>query len=248
LSSHDDLSELQANWDRLGREDPLWAILSEPGKRGEKWDVDAFFATGRDEVDALMREVDARAPALARGKALDFGCGAGRLTRALAQRFDEVLGVDIAPSMIQLATTLNRDIPNCAFRANMESDLAFIPDASVDFVYSSVTLQHVPPHATRAYLREFVRILAPGGVAVFNLPAGNDWSLKGIAHRVLPLGAVNWIRRRRHRCASVIELHPIPRPQVVDVLRQAGGRIIDITPDARTGLGWTGYLYYVGRT
>ena len=96
-------NQLRQTWDYLGEHDPLWAILSFPQKRGNRWQLEEFFATGRDEIDAVLKDVANRFPDVPRCCALDFGCGVGRLTRALAAHFDRVIGVDVAASMIRQA-------------------------------------------------------------------------------------------------------------------------------------------------
>ena len=45
-----EIKELQRNWDSFGTTDPLWAILTVPNKRHNKWDQDEFFATGVTEI------------------------------------------------------------------------------------------------------------------------------------------------------------------------------------------------------
>src|SRR6266566_1796675 len=102
------LPKLQRNWDLLGRTDPLWAILFDPTKRGNRWRPEEFFATGRQEVARLLADLDRVGVPVRPGRALDFGCGAGRLTQALAEPFEEVDGVDIAPSLLALAERYNR--------------------------------------------------------------------------------------------------------------------------------------------
>ncbi len=49
-----DFGNLQANWTVLGERDPLWAILVDPSKRGNRWRVEEFFETGRREIDAAL--------------------------------------------------------------------------------------------------------------------------------------------------------------------------------------------------
>ncbi len=161
------LEQLQRNWDELGREDPLWAVLTEPEKRGNRWDRDEFFATGTGEIGALMQRVESLGINLRRGGALGFGCGVGRLTQGLADHFDEVWGVDIAPSMIELAREYNRHGDRCKYRVNDTGDLGFFPDESFDLIYSLLTLQHMPAEYAKAYIREFLRVLRPGGVVAF---------------------------------------------------------------------------------
>lgn len=163
------LEELKRHWDGLGRVDPLWAVLSDPAKRGGKWDRDEFFAHGDVEVAELEATLSSVSLKLPKGRALDFGCGVGRLTRALALRFDRVVGVDIAPSMIEQARRWN-PLPNCGFQLNCGAALAAFADSSFDFVYSNLVLQNMEARYALGYVREFVRVLKPGGLAVFQAP------------------------------------------------------------------------------
>jgi hypothetical protein len=93
-----ELNELQRHWDILGKEDPLWAIITWQDKKGNKWDPAAFFASGRQEIADVMQYLASLHLDGPRQRALDFGCGVGRLTRALADHFAKATGVDIAPS------------------------------------------------------------------------------------------------------------------------------------------------------
>src|SRR6266700_763326 len=102
MSSPDPLQDLTERWDRAGRTDPFWAVLSWRGKRGNRWLSDEFFETGIQEIALVMAHAD-RLGLDGHERALDFGCGPGRLTQALTRYFDEVDGVDISPSMIELA-------------------------------------------------------------------------------------------------------------------------------------------------
>src|SRR5205814_941204 len=104
--------QLQRRWESLAEDDPLCAILSRPDTRGNRWNVDEFFATGEAEVATTLGELAATKLVPRSGRALDFGGGVGRLTRALAQRFDDVVGLDISDVMIRNARSLNKDLPN----------------------------------------------------------------------------------------------------------------------------------------
>lgn len=121
--------------------DPFWGVCSGPDVRFGRWDRDAFFLSGEREIDALMASLEPLGMPALRERALDFGCGVGRLTRALATRFDHVYGVDVSQPMIALAQQLNEDCAGCQFITNTESRLASVPDAHVDLVYSRIVLQ-----------------------------------------------------------------------------------------------------------
>lgn len=168
-----EFGELRRNWNDFGRTDPLWAILTVPGTRHGGWDPDEFFRAGRTEIERVMQRVSTetndRLPAR-HDRALDFGCGAGRLTQALAAHFDNVVGVDIAPSMIELARDYDRSSRKCSFVLLQGQDLSELEDASFDFVYTAHVLQHMHPRYARRYVAEFVRVLRPDGCAFIEIP------------------------------------------------------------------------------
>lgn len=165
-----DLQELEQHWHAFGEQDPLWAILSAPGKRGGAWNLDEFFATGRSEVGDVLDGLAKRGIEVARGRVLDFGCGVGRLTQALSDYFTRCDGVDVAESMIERARRLNRRSDRVHFHHNEAVDLALFEDESFDFVLSLLVLQHMEPQLMRGYVSEFLRVLRSDGIAYFNIP------------------------------------------------------------------------------
>lgn len=169
-----ELGELGENWDAFGKIDPLWAILTEPEKRWGGWDPVEFFGTGRQEIDRVMKYIDTLGVHVRRQRALDFGCGVGRLTQALCAYFDECAGLDIAPSMIEQARRFNRYGDRCSYFLNQRDDLSLFPDNHFDFILTVIVLQHMDPQYIRAYLAEFMRILAPGGLAYIHVPGQWD--------------------------------------------------------------------------
>jgi len=160
------VAEPMREWEDLARLDPLWAILTEKGKQFGGWDRSEFFASGKREIDALMRSVGFNVGN--GGRALDFGCGVGRLSRALGDYFAEVCGVDISEEMIRLA---RKYTPSCMFLLNQNDNLRLYRDDFFDFIYSNIVLQHQPTQeVAKAYIREFVRVVKPGGLVVFQIP------------------------------------------------------------------------------
>lgn len=161
----------QAFWDDHARRDPLWAILSDPSKSGRRWNLRDFLETGRREVSLLMYQLRALNIGVSRQAALDFGCGVGRLSQPLARHFDRVVGVDVSPEMIRLADEINQYPARVRYLCNGRDDLAVLPTSDFTFMYSNVVLQHIEPATTLRYLRELFRVVAPGGVLVFQLPS-----------------------------------------------------------------------------
>jgi SAM-dependent methyltransferase len=169
------------DWERLAEVDAMWAVLTAPEQKGGAWDAEGFFATGEAEVAQVLTVADSLGRPLARGRALDFGCGVGRLTRALGGRFERAIGVDISERMIAHATRLNEAFPTCEFRVNAAPDLGQFDTGSFDFVYSSIVLQHLPSRdEIEAYVAEFLRVTRPGGLVVFGIPGriALPWSLQ----------------------------------------------------------------------
>lgn len=200
-----ELKEVQRHWDAFGKTDPLWAIVTRPDKRHGKWKYKEFFACGEEEIQRTMRAAAALGLPLRRGRALDFGCGVGRLTQALGRFFTRCDGVDIAPSMIQLAREYARPwrrlqyelarlgdsrrsgrqrwaefwpaltrllrAKRCHYVVNDSNDLSLFGDATFDLIYSSLVLQHMKPAYSQNYIKEFLRVLAPGGLIIFQIPS-----------------------------------------------------------------------------
>jgi ubiquinone/menaquinone biosynthesis C-methylase UbiE len=166
----DDFEDLRTTWDELANEDPLWAILSVPSKRGRKWDVEEFFRGGKEEVARVLQTVTSL-HALRFNTALDFGCGVGRLTQALADHFQQVIGIDISSRMIELANNFNKQQERVKYVHNAHENLGRFSDQSFDFVYSNLVLQHMKPVYAMGYINEFFRITRPGGVIVFQIPS-----------------------------------------------------------------------------
>jgi SAM-dependent methyltransferase len=162
------LDRLKSTWEGLGRDDPLWAVLTVPERRGGGWQVDEFLDTGAKPVDAVLRLLDEAGLAIG-DRVLDFGCGAGRLSNALAEQVKEVVGIDIAQSMIDEANRINRFPGRVKFVAYDGTRLPFA-DESFDGVLSLISIQHSPPAVQLACLVELQRVVRPGGVLVLQIP------------------------------------------------------------------------------
>ncbi len=145
---HMSLRRQKQEWEELGNMDPYWAILAQAGRKFGKWDTNEFFATGAQEIARVMESTADLGYPSGREVALDFGCGVGRLTRALAKYFQQCYGVDISESMVAKAKEINRSFPNCSFFVNTEEHLSTFADDCFDLIYTNLVLQHLPRKAT----------------------------------------------------------------------------------------------------
>ncbi len=224
-----DLESWKDNWDQLGKDDPLWVILTDESKRGGKWKVDEFFETGRGEISGVLLKLTSLGVTPAWGKALDFGCGVGRLSQALSAHFQEVHGVDISPSMIARAKDFAGSLARCQFHVNSTDRLELFTNDTFDFVYSNIALQHIEPQYAKRYIEEFFRVLKPGGVAVFQTLSAT------ILRGLFPQSVVDLYRRIKHRGKPIIGMFGIPEPEIANLISRAGAEVINVDT---SNLGW----------
>jgi SAM-dependent methyltransferase len=244
------LWQLRRHWDALARKDPYFAVLTEDDKAGGRWDPRQFFATGVEEVRRDLEQIEARVPGFPRRRALDFGCGAGRLSQALAASFEQVTGVDISGEMIALARR-HCERSNVAFVHNTRSDLRDFPMGSFTLVYSRITLQHIAPAYTLRYLREFSRVLALGGVLSVQIPekvpAGEPPDRLKFSFWPPTL----WMRIKRNiryhhpgwfPDTPKMQMYAVPREEVVRCLEECGLAVVAVDATAHDAVSNLTYL------
>ena len=125
-------------------------------------------ARSRQELDDLFARLGADPRG---GLCVEVGCGPGRMTPLLADRFDAVVAVDVSPAMLERARTAVAGRENVTFQLVSGERLDGVGDASADVVVCYLVLQHLPRRrAVTAYLAEVGRVLVPGGEAFVQLP------------------------------------------------------------------------------
>jgi ubiquinone/menaquinone biosynthesis C-methylase UbiE len=169
-----DLNRMERDWDTRARTAPEYYIAS--GR--QDWNKEDFFRGGEinveNEVDSDLANICRRRPA-SRMRMLEIGCGAGRMTRALARRFGEVHGVDISSAMIELATANLSDLPNVRLHKNNGKDLSGLRSHAFDFAFSFIVFQHIPSLAVIAsYVNDVYRCLRPGSLFKFQVQGGRE--------------------------------------------------------------------------
>jgi SAM-dependent methyltransferase len=157
------------DWEDLASFDPWNAILREPG-RAKPWELNEFLASGERDAKQMLAAAAAHGLPQRMRRALDFGCGVGRVTRALARSFDEVLGLDISPTMIALARELDGGA-GAQFAVGAERELRSLPPEDFDFVLSLLVLQHLrSAHEVKQVVAALTQTVAPGGALVLQVP------------------------------------------------------------------------------
>lgn len=245
-------SRHEQEWDRLASVDPLWAILSDPAKRSGGWDMAEFLATGEADVSRLVAVTERAGRPLAHERALDFGCGVGRLTRALATRYSNVVGVDISAGMVHQANELNAGVAGMTFVHDASPDLAGIGSERFDLVLSLFVLQHLP---SRTAIARTAATLAgrvgPGGALIVQIPAPVP-----IRHRIQPrrrlYAALSALGIREGTLHNRLGLSPIrmtglDQAKVRSILQSHGLSVIEVQTDVFPGTSIVSNVYFAGR-
>jgi SAM-dependent methyltransferase len=128
-----------------------------------------FFESGRAHLDEVLQTVHRHLdPAFRPPRALDFGCGVGRVTIPLAAVVSSVVGVDVSPSMLREAAE------NCKREGRSNVTWVLADDAlsgvtgRFDFIHSFIVFQHIPPRRGEAILRRLIELLDSGGIAALH--------------------------------------------------------------------------------
>jgi 2-polyprenyl-3-methyl-5-hydroxy-6-metoxy-1,4-benzoquinol methylase len=178
-------------WEKYGDLDPYYGVLTDEKFRTSRLDGAAraeFFRSGEEHMQLMMDIIHRRlAPGFRPRRALDFGCGVGRLTIPLARICDEVVGVDVAEGMLREAGR------NCAVAGVTNVKLARSDDrlsqltGSFDFLHSYIVFQHIPPRRGMSLLRSMLERLRPDGAGALHFT---------YARRASPARkAIHWLRK-----------------------------------------------------
>jgi SAM-dependent methyltransferase len=228
------MNEMRERWDLRARIDAFAYIETVR----DVPDVEGFFELGEHFASVL---VDPELRDVTRGRALDLGCGLGRLTRALAHRFDEVVGVDVSTEMVRRAGELHpeQEFPNVTFQATDGVHLPLEAD-SVDFVFSYEVFQHLPTREVmRQNLAEVARVLRDDGLALIHVHRapwpGAYWL--GRAKRAVPDPLWAWVKRGLGRGdpltsdATFRGTAPLRREEIARLWGSAGLGIVELRED-----------------
>ncbi|APV50798.1 hypothetical protein BWI17_14545 [Betaproteobacteria bacterium GR16-43] len=164
-----DLRDTDNDWKRVAKDDPFWGVLSRDQFRKESMSDERlaeFMATGERFIGDIFGLVKAHVVKdFAPKRALDFGCGVGRLLVPIARRVREAVGVDVAPAMLELAAkhVAAARLGNVTLQTS--DDALSNVDGPFDFVNCYIVLQHIPPERGYGLIDAMIERLAIGGVA-----------------------------------------------------------------------------------
>lgn len=198
------------SWESFGRSDPYFGVLNVPrfreaGREGPA--RAAFFATGEEHVTGLFAAIhESLCPDFAPARALDFGCGVGRVILPLARRVPLVTGVDISRGMLDEAQR------NCA-RAGLGNVTLLEPHeldstrTTFDLIHSYIVFQHMPQRMGMQTVRKLLTHLEENGIGALHFVYGSR----------LPRWRtyIHWMRKRVpgvHPALNVLQRRPLRSP------------------------------------
>lgn len=155
------------DWKLIAERDPYWGVLSAEQYRAgaiTPETISEFFLTGEYDVSKILMEITNHFEVNFRpGRILDFGCGVGRLSLAFARRASEVVGVDVAPAMLELcqAHADEMQLDNITL-IKADDDMSQVA-GTFDLVNSFIVFQHIPPSRGYRIIERLVQKIRPGG-------------------------------------------------------------------------------------
>lgn len=222
---------IKNSWQYLGKTEPYWSVLTEDKYKQSNLQSskEIFYDTGRHDVSRFLLT-------LARNgidhtsyqSCLEYGCGLGRVTRWLAERFDVVYGYDISQAHLQGAKDYlsSKQITNVTLgHITNIKDILNLPQ--VDSVYSILVLQHNPPPIINLIVRQLIKALNPDGVAFFQVPTyriNYSFRLK------------KYLKEETKK--QQMEMHVLSQKKIFEIVREEGGKLLEVLEDGLTGLGY----------
>lgn len=229
---------IQKEWSDLGETDPFWSVLTFDQFRKEAIDehMSAFLETGQSNVDDLFTLAERTNQVLDRsGTVVDFGCGVGRLTLALADRFKKVIGVDISPGNLREAKALvaAREVTNIDFvEMQKVQDIKDLP--AYDLLYTAIVLQHNPPPVQRYMLDGLLAKAKPGGRVFFQIPT----HIPGYA-----FSAERYLKDGLH----IMEMHALPMHEIFALFTAHGFEVLEVYQDYLTAMAGSHSFFAIKR-
>lgn len=240
---------MRRDWDERARKDPYFYIASWK----QDWDEESFLRSGEEDYLRFVEATMKRLRLEATGKSmLELGCGAGRMTRSFAQRFERVIAFDASPEMIERGRRLHSGVPGITWLLGDGTDLSMIPSESMDFIFSYLVLQHLPAERfVHTYIAEMMRVLVEGGWCLFQFNGSSKHNMNWKGRAAWGVVDLLWSARLHgasKRTASLLGLDPqmggkswhgvpVSSDQISATIRDSGGLILEWAGED-TAMAW----------
>ena len=223
-------SSSSSDWERFGELDPYWAVLTEDKFRAGKIDPDSrreFFQSGETHLLSVAGMIRATVdPAFTPHRAVDIGCGVGRVLVPLARRCPDTVGVDVASSMLKEA---KKNLTEAGVSAELvlgDEKLSRL-SGTFDFIHSYIVFQHIPPGRGKTIFAALLEKLRPGGIAAVHFSYQTPLSPRQRMFRwgrlrTPVVGPIGNLLKRRPASAPYMELYEYDLPSIFELFRTHG--------------------------
>jgi 2-polyprenyl-3-methyl-5-hydroxy-6-metoxy-1,4-benzoquinol methylase len=218
-------------WEHLGETQPHWSVLTNESYFQENFhqNSDAFYASGEAELtqfDATLNRAKINSHHFKR--CVELGCGVGRVTIPLAQRFEQVTALDISQAHLSVAKHYANEkaIHHISFE-HLSQIGAISQMEEFDVLYSRIVLQHNSPPVMVTLLNQLLAKLRPGGVAFFQIPtykAGYRFCIE------------DYLAQEN---TTAMEMHFFPQTALFELITNQHCRLLEIREDDAIGLSVT---------
>jgi SAM-dependent methyltransferase len=221
-------------WKLHGKNNPYFGVLSDRRFLDDELSADhrrAFFASGAEYVRELIRVIEQNTgTTFGPARAVDFGCGVGRLVIPLSPFCGNIVGVDVAEGMLSEAAKNCKDIGITNAEFVLSDDRLSRLLGQFDFIHSFIAIQHVPVSSGMQIIDGLVERLAPDGIAALHMTYASSsswlWNLGFRARRYRPIGAIANALRGMPLAMPHPEMNSYPLDRVFQVIQKRGIRTI----------------------
>lgn len=229
------------DWRKWGEIDPYFGVVTFPEFKADRIaeNVESFFETGRRDIAVVLDNIKRLYGDFPTSRALDFGCGVGRVALPLSERFDHIVGVDISEAMIAEArkNCVRAGVQNIEF-INSDNTLSAVR-GPFDLVHSYIVLQHIPVDRGLVLTDRMLGFLRPGGIAALHYSVQRVMTpLKALGYGIrndLPFGATLWnLLRLRTWDTPDMQMNNYPLTEIVRTFDKNGLGDIFIVPEWHT--------------
>lgn len=229
-------AEIKKAWTHLGKSTPHFSVLTNASFLPENLErnIEEFWASGAQELDSVMPVLERHGYGPTDGKvAVEYGCGVGRVTSALAKHFSEVHGYDISPEHLELARQRAQSIgaANAAFHECSVETLGRVEKC--DFYYSRIVFQHNPPPIIHLLVQNALKALNPGGIAIFQVPVYSPGYQFGIDQ---------WLSEDH---ALDMQMHCLPQRHIFRLIQDEGCLLLELREDDSAGTQYLSNVFVV---
>lgn len=219
-------------WEHFGKNRPYFGVLTQDRFTPENLNRDTkaeFFESGQRYIDWMLTGVRHLSPDCQPGRALDFGCGVGRLALPLARACGSVVGVDVSESMLAEASrnAQEQGIDNVAF-VKSDDSLSRVT-GTFDLVHSFIVFQHIPPDRGKVIFQRLVNLLNDDGIGVLHVTysfasGASRWRkiLKAIKHSAPFLVGVHNVVKGHSFSEPIMQMNEYDLNELLRLLQESG--------------------------